>query len=135
MKKIFSITFALYFLATSVGFGVNTHFCQGKAIKSAVQLTQHELSCGMNMQKTPCDSKTTSLNKKSCCENHYSKVQVEDNFNATDIPIELNAVVVTAFIHSYLLPEFTVNAQSEFLAYSPPLVYQDIPVLYQSFLI
>lgn len=135
MKKFFSIALAIYFLATSVGFGVNTHFCQGKAIKTQVQLFEHELNCGMKMQETVCEGTTATIKKKACCENHFDTYQVEDDFQSADIQLDLHAAFVTAFVYSFLLPEGSVVEKTNFLAYSPPLSQQDYTILYQAFLI
>ncbi len=136
MKKFFSITLAIYFLATSVGFGVNTHFCYGKAIKSDVQLTQHKLSCGMKIAtSSTCATHGTAIKKKNCCENHFNAFQVDDDFQLVNVEVNLHPVFVATFFYSFLLPEVAVEKQPSFLAYNPPLVQRDLPVLHQSFLI
>ena len=136
MKKIFSITLAIYFLTTSVGFWINTHFCAGKIIEAQVQLIEHELGCGMNMETLGCEANTTThFKKKSCCENQFRVFQVEDDFQSTDFQHNLHPVFITAFFYSFLIPEFAELEETTFLSYSPPLLKQDVQVLFQSFLI
>lgn len=135
MKKIFSITLAIYFLATSVGFGVNTHFCDGEAVKSALQLTQYELSCGMKMEATSCATSASSITKKSCCENEFNTFQVEDDFQPVATQVDFNPVFVISFLLSFHFPEFSVENETFFLDYCPPLVQRDFTILHESFLI
>lgn len=139
MKKIFAILFSLLILLTNVGITFATHFCGGKAIKTAVSLGTSDISCGMISIDQSCENRPPSdmINAKACCENTYVQLKIKDNYQTKEVfKSTINFQFIAVFIVTYLnLYSFNASTEAEYSNYSPPLLDLDIPVLIQSFLI
>jgi hypothetical protein len=141
MKQVFSLFLTLLMLTTNVGITFATHYCGGKAVKSSVSFTHDELGCGMAVQdEQACEKipKTDVIKQEKCCKNTFSTFSIEDDFNnstpvsLTFDDIKLVATFVVSFVHNY----FFIHEEAKvFSASTPPLIKQDIAILYQVFLI
>ncbi len=152
MKKLFAILLAFIFLATNLPLAITTHFCSGQAVESALVLKGNTVDCGMNkiskMKTTSCTNIFTTqtlkdeLKKTPCCQNHSQVFEITDDYNNSSelsIPTDYSSFqifFVTAFIKTFFDWffsdfEFSVN----YLIPSPPLLKQDIVILFQCFLI
>ena len=140
MKKFFAIFLALLMLTTNVGITFATHYCGGKAVKTSISLGHDDLDCGMaDMDASPCKDQSDSpaVKRKSCCENQYTQLSIEDDYNnpavvKTAVDFQFVAVFVVTYLNLY---SFNASTEAEYSNYSPPLLDLDIPVLIQSFLI
>ncbi|MGB3467114.1 MAG: hypothetical protein WBA74_17670 [Cyclobacteriaceae bacterium] len=138
MKKVIAISLALILLSTNLGFAVATHYCGGMAVKTQLVLGHEVLDCGMASINKSCKKSIegTYLNNKPCCQNVHQSIDTEDDFKPTIIQSTVNVEFVAAFIVTFLhLPISSVNEESQYANYSPPLIDQDISVLHQVFLI
>ncbi|MFT4521300.1 MAG: hypothetical protein ACI8ZN_000229 [Bacteroidia bacterium] len=141
MKKAIAIFFTLLMLLTNVGVTFATHYCGGKAVMSSLMLGQRDLNCGMIQTPTSCEheslkSKTTSFSK-SCCENQFEQLNVEDAFDGpATLKTSINTNFFAAFIHSFITRTSASSKMDvSYPRYSPPIQTQDITLLVQSFLI
>lgn len=121
-----------------MGFSVATHFCGGHAVKSKLVFGDKTLDCGMNKMDTSCETDlgTTTIKQKSCCENQYMSLDVEDDFQRTIAQPRIDVNFVFTFVYTYF-ELLTSNFQQEaaFGDYSPPLRNRNVQVLFQTFLI
>jgi hypothetical protein len=139
MKQVLAIFLALLMLTTNVGITFATHYCGGKAVKTTLSLGQDDIDCGMADMDTPCEnpSESPTVKRKNCCENKYTQVTIEGDYNTpavvkTAVDFQFIAVFVVTYINLY---SFNASTEAEYTGYSPPLLALDIPVLIQSFLI
>lgn len=134
MKKAISIFLASIILLSSVGFAINTHFCEGRAVDSSISMGVELLDCGMPMPNN--NNNDEQFDKQSCCQNHHQVVEVDQNQNNPFPAFELNDIFFVAFANTFLISvSGTQKVQGNYLTSSPPLVKQDIQILYQTFLI
>ena len=135
-------------LFSNMGFAIATHYCGGMAVESKLMLGHETLDCGMatmvtadmdisNMDEQPCQSGQThalQFKKTPCCENEYQSLDIEDDYELTVVQPSLNFEFVAAFVVSFLKVAFLTEITSpQYANYSPPLIEQDIAVLYQVF--
>lgn len=125
-------------LSGSTGITVATHFCAGHAVKSQVMLGHNSLDCGMNMD-TECpaeNSSENSLKMDNCCENHYKSISQDEMMKGQMVFKAVNLPFFIAFTHTFFgLTPLDKEPQVLTWEYAPPLLAQDIPVMYQSFLL
>lgn len=138
MRKIIAISLALLMLFSNMGFAIGTHYCGGMAVESELMHGHEPLDCGMtDMDEQPCPSELThehQLAKTPCCENEYQSLDVDGDYEPTVVQPSLNLAFVAAFAVSFLEIAFpTKISTSRYADYSPPLIDQDIAVLYQVF--
>ena len=134
LKKIASISLAIFFLMSSSHLSFATHFCGGKAFKHALLFSPSELGCGMENGKDDCD-KTTKI-ENDCCKNQSILISIKDNFQPSLAKISVVPHFIFVTIAAILFSVPTVSSTIiSFQDYHPPLPDKDIPVLFQSFLI
>lgn len=139
----FSLTMAFLILVSSSNLAVNLHFCQGKlAGLSFLGVTK---TCSSS-SRTPCSSmkKETQAegelakDDKNCCENEllylYSDQNLFNTINDFAIPVELQQFF-TFFIIAFYKKNTVRKPEFNIQNYRPPIVFKDISVLYQSFLL
>lgn len=140
-KRILSIFLILVILVINSGLTFITHYCGGKAVKSSISLVHADLSCGMTpTEKQSCtnDNHIEVIQEKGCCENEYTSISVENNYNKSEVVasslIDFKIIVAFAysFVSNYL---FLPEEKQSFESYHPPSIEQDISVLHQVFII
>lgn len=122
-------------LASTSGVAYAQHFCGDFEMMATVTLGEEQLSCGMvDAHDDTCDDEVEG---HSCCDNQYTKIIVDDNFNVSQDTFDLPANFVVAFVSVFVLQNETAtkNRIVEFSEYNPPPLIKDIPVLYETFLI
>ncbi len=125
-------------LASNIGIASNTHFCGGEAVEHTLSLGIEHLDCGMAETEQSCSSANghDQLNAKPCCDNQHDLLQLDEDVTLIQQAPEVNKTFVVAFIHTFLVQVFSFEKKESFyLNYSPPLLKQDVQVLFQSFLI
>ncbi len=121
-----------------MGFTMATHYCGGHTVKSKLMLGNGELDSGMAKPNKSCesDSKETSFKKRGCCENQYTSINLEDDYQSSVLHVDLDSKFVYTFIYTFIeLFNSSIELDIAFINYSPPLLKQDVQVLFQSFLI
>lgn len=138
MKKVVSIFLALLMLASTIGFATNTHFCGGEAVEHTLSLGIEYLDCGMAEAPEQCSSENghDQVRSKPCCENQHELLQLEADATVIQHSLEVNKTFFVDFIHTFVAQLYTFEKQvPDYLNYSPPLLEQDVQILFQSFLI
>lgn len=141
LKRILSISLMLVILVLNVGLTHITHYCGGEAVESSLSLVHSDLSCGMTsteMQSCTNDEHKEAFNKKGCCENEYTSISADIDYNHhqinSDNYVDLKFIVAFAYsyVNNYL---FLQEDQPFFIFYRPPILDRDISVLHQVFII
>ena len=141
LKRILSIFLMLVILGLNSGLTFITHYCQGEAVESAITLFPSDLSCGMSpaeMQSCTNDDHGDAIQKKGCCENHYTSFSAESEYDSTPVVVNthIDFKFVAAFVYSFVLNyTFAIEDKQFFESYHPPYIDKDISVLHQVFLI
>ena len=136
MKSTVSLILALFLLFSTVGMAKTTHWCMGHAMDSAVGFGEKHLDCGMEL---PADqeNEATSEDPSSCCENKTQHLQVDDDFQVSQLDFQLNPTFTIPFIQVFVvgLDFFAVSAIHFPTESSPDPPKRDFQLLYQTFLI
>ena len=136
MKSSVSILLAFLLLISTVGMAKTTHWCMGHAMDSAIGFGEKHLDCGMEL---PADqeNEATPEDPSSCCENKTQHLQVEDDFQVSQLDFQLNPTFTLPFIQvfGFGLNFFAVSAIHFPAEFSPDPPKRDFQLLYQTFLI
>ena len=113
-----------------------THWCMGHAMDSAIGFGEKHLDCGMEL---PADqeNEATPEDPSSCCENKTQHLQVDDDFQVSQLDFQLNPTFTLPFIQvfGFGLNFFAVSAIHFPAEFSPDPPKRDFQLLYQTFLI
>lgn len=113
-----------------------THYCGGKPVETSISLGHDDLKCEMSaIEKKACtkSDQKQKITRKNCCNNTYTTLSVDDNYNSTE-SVSLNIKFVSAFIAVFIHHTFfNCERLKSFFTYSPPLLEQDKSVLFQVF--
>ena len=132
--KISSVLIACMVLFSTTSFAVSEHYCGGDLVDSSV--FSKAKSCSLDMEmSSPIEGCT--IQKDNCCKDLV--IQIEGQNELIPLATDLNfdqQVFIASFVYSYLnsfeeLGDKTFN----FKYYTPPLVDNDLQVLFQTFLI
>jgi hypothetical protein len=136
VKAFISICLSFLLLFSTVGMAKTTHWCMGHAMDSAIGFGEKHLDCGMEL---PADQKNeaTSEDPSSCCENKTQHLQVDDDFQVSQLDFQLNPTFTIPFIQvfGFGLDFFAVSAIHFPTESSPDPPKRDFQLLYQTFLI
>ena len=113
-----------------------THWCMGHAMDSAIGFGEKHLDCGMEL---PADqeNEATSEDPSSCCENKTQHLQVDDDFQVSQLDFQLNPTFTLLFIQVFVVGlNFFAGSAIHFpTESSPDPPKRDFQLLYQTFLI
>ena len=136
MKSTVSLILALFLLFSTVGMAKTTHWCMGHAMDSAIGFGEKHLDCGMEL---PVDqeNEATSEDPSSCCENKTQHLQVDDDFQVSQLDFQLNPTFTLPLIQVFVFgfDFFAVSAFHFPAEFSPDPPKRDFQLLYQTFLI
>ena len=141
LKKFISISLVFVILFSQFGLAVGTHYCEGLFVKTKLMIGHAHLDCddmSMGDMAKDCDRKSgpeTHLDKKSCCENEYLSIDVENEFKLSIEQRAINLDFVAILAISYIDLFSADQEKPQYSAYNPPLVTKDISILHQVFLI
>ena len=113
-----------------------THWCMGHAMDSAIGFGEKHLDCGMEL---PADqeNEATPEDPSSCCENKTQHLQVDDDFQVSQLDFQVNPSFTLPFIQVFVVGfDFFAISTFHFPAESSPdPPKRDFQLLYQTFLI
>jgi len=136
MKSTVSLILALFLLFSTVGMAKTTHWCMGHAMDSAIGFGEKHLDCGMEL---PADqeNEATPEDPSSCCENKTQHLQVDDDFQVSQLDFQVNPSFTLPFIQVFVFgfDFFAVSAIHFPAESSPDPPKRDFQLLYQTFLI
>lgn len=136
MQKTLSIFLSVLMLLSSSGIAFSQHFCGEMEMASEITLGKKDLSCGMeDYTDSPCTN--THLTEDHCCQNQFTSVQTDDNFAKASWDMKFQKLFFVAFVSEFILPEVEITSiqKKSFADYDPPLLKQDLNILYDTFLI
>lgn len=137
MKKLISIFLSLMLLTSSTGIAYAKHFCHGTEMMSEITLGEKDLSCGMDADyDDSCDVDDVHVSDP-CCQNHFIKIQTDDNFAKASFDISFQKLFIAPFVSVFLLYEVEIASvnNKNFAEYSSPPIDRDLNILYDIFLI
>jgi hypothetical protein len=129
---------SLFMLASNLGIAANTHYCGGKAVERSFSLGFEQLSCGMAETQEVCEplDESEGLRAQPCCENVHELLQMQEEADVKKASVEVNPTFFVSFIFASASTLFSFEEKTPTLReYVPPLVRQNILVLFQTFLI
>lgn len=133
LKNIVAFLLAVVVLTSTLSFSVHKHFC-GPFLKDVSVIVP---SHGCGMETRGIDNTCAVSTENSCCNDVIEIVKGPDDLKLTWDNFNLEQQqFIALFTHSYIYSiTGDYREDSTFIAYSPPLVIRDIPVLHQSFLL
>lgn len=141
-RKILHIVMAFVLVASNLGLTLSTHYCQGDALESQINLTPVDLGCGMADMGNSCalpvelHGDKTQFDNTPCCENEYQTIQPTEDFIKEATPVTFNIDFAIAIVYATLNPDLFPNStQQSYTEYHSPPIEKDIQVLFQTFLI
>jgi hypothetical protein len=134
LLKISSVLIACIVLFSTASFTISEHYCGGNLVDSSV--FSKAKSCSLDMEISS-STEGCIIQKDNCCEDLV--IQVEGQNELISLATDLNfnqQVFIASFVYSYInLFEELANKNVNFKDYTPPLVNNDLQVLFQTFLI
>lgn len=124
-------------LASSSGIAYAQHFCSGMEMMAKITLGEKLLSCGMDEFTPECGDKTAVVEDHHCCENHFTKIQTDENFAKASFDLKFNKTFAATLVSVFVLQEVEITSAEKifFADYSPPPLEQNLNILYETFLI
>jgi hypothetical protein len=136
VKAFISICLSFLLLFSTVGMAKTTHWCMGHAMDSAIGFGEKHLDCGMEL---PADqeNEATPEDPSSCCENKTQHLQVDDDFQVSQLDFQLNPTFTLPLIQVFVVgfDFFEISAIHFPAEFSPDPPKRDFQLLYQTFLI
>lgn len=129
-----STSLVFLMLASSFGLTFATHYCGGHAVASVLALGHIDLDCGMKIDHADA-MRGHTLRSKTCCENEYVSVEVDDQFSASLQEIAIDFKCVVACVSTPTLPHFQRTQIIAFSDYFPPPLIANMQVVHQTFLL
>lgn len=135
MKKIISIVLALLLLGSTSGLTYAQHYCGSYKMLEEITIGQKYLSCGMALEDDGCED--DKKEEHSCCDNNYIAISTDDAFAKASFDIDFKVQFLATFVEVFVLQKHINTKQQEthFKDYSPPPIIEDLPILYETFLI
>jgi hypothetical protein len=141
VKNAISIFLAMLILISNMGFTFATHYCGGQAVKSELGIgDHHSLDCGMTTMDVKKEKSSDGLQylAEDCCHNVAFEIVIKDDYQFSVENLTLTPHFTIALFSCFF--DFDISELSqqltEYIDYTPPpLIKQDVQVLFQSFLI
>ncbi len=136
MKRILAIFFALLLMASHSGVVLASHYCMGEIADIQIGFDLSADPCEMGEVLQACEMDANSIKKVNCCSDDYVQIQLTESYQTSTVEIQIHLPFFIAFTYSYFnIYSVEGNQNADFSEYSPPILNQNIPVLFQSFLI
>lgn len=132
--RLFSAAMALLLLASTTAWTVEKHYCMGHLMD--VSFFSEAEDCGMDMSMPEPDGSQIA-DENSCCDDQLITVAGQDDLKLSFNDFSLDQqLFLVAFTHSYLnLFEIPSESLLPNEHYPPPLLFKDIQLLDEVFLI
>lgn len=125
---------AMVVMFSTMSFSINKHYCMEHLVDVSIILPAQD--CGMDMN-TPETQEGMQLTAVPCCADEHIAIEGQDEVKpAAEWSPEKIQVFTSAFLISYnlLLPAETTQTPV-FTTYRPPLITENLPVIYETYLI
>ena len=105
----------------------------GHEMESAIGFGEKHLDCGMELPTKG----STSEDPSSCCENKTQHLQVDDDFQVSQVEFQLSPSFTLPLLQVFVFEVDFFNIQEVVFPteHSPPVPNRDFQLLFQSFLI
>jgi hypothetical protein len=135
MKSSVSILLAFLLLFSTMGMAKTTHWCMGHEMESTIGFGEKNLDCGMELPNEK--SNTSSEDPASCCENKTEHLQVDDDFQVSQVEFQLSPIFTLPNLPVFIFEVdfFSIQEVVFPTEHSPPVPKRDFQLLYQTFLI
>lgn len=137
VHKILAVIIAVIVLISTMSFTVEKHVCMGEV--TSTSYFSNADSCGMIMNEEDCSNDILShdiLQKEKCCNDIHELIPGNQTEQQALESFELSQVqFVLAYTFTYLNILEVKEDTTPYIHFSPPIVDEDLQVLYQSFLI
>ncbi|ASV29585.1 HYC_CC_PP family protein [Maribacter cobaltidurans] len=137
MKQIFykisSLLIAIVVLLSTMSYTINSHYCGGILVDSAIFTKVG--TCGMEMENRSTEG--CSITKKDCCNDEQISFDGQDELQLSFNTLAFNQqIFVASFVYSYInLFEGLKETISLYRDYAPPLVVRQIYKIDETYLI
>ncbi|MFT4830863.1 MAG: hypothetical protein ACI815_000501 [Psychroserpens sp.] len=132
-QKVFSITMALFLMASTVSWTIGMHYC-GKSLVDIV-FFGHAEKCGMD-QSTVANSESDEWRNLSCCVEEIAVIVGQDNLTSShDDSSRVLQLFFTVSNTPYALFEGADVNITSYNTYLPPTLVRNVQLLDQVFLI
>jgi len=138
LKKILSIAFSLMILLSSVGLAKTIHLCMGTEMESAIGFSTSHIECEMAKKKPSCHSEKDSNEheEKDCCDEEFELLVLDQDLQKSSLSLDYSPEFVVSLVYTFLgISTLPTETSIDYTNSPPPLLRQDLQVLYQSFLI
>ncbi len=132
--KIMSFFLAVFILFSTSSFTVNIHFCYNQLVDMAF-FSKAEICKDKVQNKDNIYTQRTSIKEKDCCNNRTFVKKGDNIFKKSNIISEVDSLVsFNMFNYTDLFKGLEENV-IPMKSYKPPLIYDDIQILHQIYLI
>ncbi|TDQ32283.1 hypothetical protein CLV82_0106 [Zeaxanthinibacter enoshimensis] len=125
---------AFVVMLSTVSFTVDMHFCGDSLV--SLTLLKEAKNCGMEMQEHAASCEEMIAAKSCCTDKEFVKEgQKELKKSYQQIAAERITILFPhyfAYLHNIIIPE---NKPLRLEDYSPPLLSEDLKILYETYLI
>ena len=133
--KITAGLIAVLMFTISLGFGVNTHYCNGEL--DSISILGQANACEMKCCDDLTHNQEPSFSQTSCCSNlsFLTKSHLYNDHKEIVGPAEHLQLIPFVVLDFNPVFDGFESFNSRILKYRPPLIEEDISVLYETFLI
>jgi len=110
----------------------------GTEMESAIGFSTTEIECEMAKKKPTCHSEKQSSNheENDCCDEQFELVVLDQDLQKAQLALDYSPEFVVSLVYTFLgVSFFSIENQTNYQNYPPPILRQDLQVLHQSFLI
>ena len=137
--RFLNIILALLIFVSSTGFTINSHFCKDQLKDARIFFKADDCYKKYYAQKT---KKACHVKKKSCenncCKNtsEYYKLDLDQQLSSFDFKaFESPNFIETLWLRLPIDDYLTDSKSTHYLNYKPPLIFSDLPIDLQTFLL
>jgi len=134
--KVFCVSQSLLLLLSSIGFSLDIHYCQGTIESIGIYASAEK--CSGEMEVTKCGNHSDDgISKTPCCSNEQFFYQTGNAYNTSNY-LSSQTVSIVTVLQGDDDAQTDVFFKENVLSYNgsdPPLVVQDLNILYDTFLI
>ncbi|WP_157492751.1 HYC_CC_PP family protein [Echinicola pacifica] len=138
MRNSVSILLAILLLFANIGVVKSSHICMGSEMLKAVGLSAQDLDCGMEHSPKSSSSPFGEFEEASdCCKNQFELMHSETDQNLKLISTySPQLIFIAAFTAVFVFGRDTLSESiASPIFISPPPIWRDYTVLFQSFLL
>jgi hypothetical protein len=126
VRLLLHILLSILLLGSTTGITIKKHYCLGELQYAS-----------LNVWALPCCGEKSEM-RSGCCRDEYSFQQLEDDFQSNAFVSLIIPELQLAFPPLFNDKELGLESdasQPHYCNYKPPLIYEDVLILIQNFLI